>query len=116
MMAVRVLTVLDGEGYPLVMPMLSLQRVDVAATIDSPRRAQQAAPLLVCAEGPSADLLESLPDGAPVAACLLTFDVVSFQAKGKWLGSRHFLGAPVGAMAVTSVYAGGPPIPGRRVA
>ncbi|MCG2767579.1 MAG: pyridoxamine 5'-phosphate oxidase family protein [Chloroflexota bacterium] len=124
MMAVRVLAFLDGEGYPLTVPMLSLQPVGVGvkqvapqmATSASSQRAQQAAPLLVCAEGLAADLLESLPDGAPVAASLLTFDVVSFQAKGKWLGSRRFLGAPVGAMAVTSVYAGGPPIPGRRVA
>jgi len=124
MMAVRVLAFLGGEGYPMVVPMLSLQPAGVGAMFASPQmttsalpqRAQQAAPLLVCAEGPAAVLLESLPNGAPVAACLLTFDVVSFQAKGKWLGSRRFLGAPVGAMAVTSVYAGGPPIPGRRVA
>ena len=116
MMAVRVLAFLDGEGYPLTVPMLSLQPVGVGATIASHQRPQQAAPLLVCAEGLAADLLESLPDGAPVAASLLTFDVVSFQAKGRWLGTRRFLGAPVGAMTVTEVYAGGPPIPGRRVA
>jgi len=124
MMAVRVLAFLDSEGYPLTVPMLSLQPVGAGATLASHqiatsashRKAQQAAPLLVCVEGPSADLLESLPNGSPVAASLLTFDVVSFQAKGRWLGSRRFLGAPIGAMAVTSVYAGGPPIPGRRVA
>ena len=71
---------------------------------------------LVCAEGLAADLLEPLPAGMAVAANLLTLDIVSFQAKGQWLGSRRFLGAPVGAMEVTAVYAGGPPIPGRRVA
>ncbi|MBU0511501.1 MAG: pyridoxamine 5'-phosphate oxidase family protein [Chloroflexi bacterium] len=102
MMAVRILTFLDGEGYPLVTPTLSLQPA-------GERR-------LVCAQGLFADMLSSLAAGSPVAASLLTFDVVSFQAKGLWLGSRHFLGAPVGAMSVTSVYAGGPPIPGRRVA
>ena len=85
-------------------------------TSASSQRAQQAAPLLVYAEDPSADLLEPLPDGAPMAACLLTFDVVSFQAKGRWLGTRSFLGAPVGAMTVTAIYAGGPPIPRRREA
>ena len=89
-------------GYPVVVPALSLQ----PAAEDT----------LVCAEGLVADLLAPLPADAPVAASLLTLDVVSFQAKGRWLGSRRLLGQPVGAMAVTAVYAGGPPIPGRQVA
>ncbi len=62
------------------------------------------------------DMLEFVDPGFPVAASLLTFDAVSFQAKGRWLESRKFLSAPVGFMSVTSVYAGGPPIPGRQVA
>ena len=100
--AVRVLAYLDDEGYPLAVPALSLQPAGESA--------------LVCAAGLAADLLEPLPAGTPVAANLLTLDIVSFQAKGQWLGSRRFLGAPIGAMAVTAVYAGGPPIPGRQVA
>ncbi len=102
MTAVRVLAFLDGEGYPLATPALSLQPAGESA--------------LVCAEGLFADMLKPLVAGDPVAASLLTFDVVSFQAQGRWLGSRRLLGAPVGAMSVTSVYAGGPPIPGRQVA
>jgi len=100
--AVRVLAFLDDAGYPLTAPVLSLQPAGESA--------------LVCAEGLFADLLEPLPAGIPVAASLLTLDIVSFQAKGRWLGSRCLLGAPVGAMTVTAVYAGGPPIPGRQVA
>ena len=38
---------------------------------------------LVCAEGLMADVLERLSTGTPVAASLLTLDVVSFQAKGR---------------------------------
>jgi len=90
------------SGYPVVVPALSLQ----PAAEDT----------LVCAGGLVADLLAPLPADAPVAASLLTLDVVSFQAKGRWLGSRRLLGQPVGGMAVTAVYAGGPPIPGRQVA
>jgi hypothetical protein len=100
--AVRVLAFLDGEGCPLPLPILSLQPAGERA--------------LVCAQGLASDLLWSLPAGAPVAANLLTLDVVSFQAKGRWLGGRRLLGLPIGAMAVTAVYAGGPPIPGRQVA
>jgi len=56
--------------------------------------------------------LTRLPAGAPVAASLLTLDIVSFQAKRRWQGTRRVLGQFVGAMTVAEVYAGGPPIPG----
>jgi hypothetical protein len=36
--------------------------------------------------------LASLPTGAPVAGDFLTLDVISFQAKGWWLGNRRLLG------------------------
>jgi hypothetical protein len=102
LMAVRILTFLDSDGYPLVIPTLSLQ--------------PSGEDTLVCAPGSFGDILQLLDSGSPVAASLLTFDAVSFQAKGRWLEQRKFLGAPVGFMSVTSVYAGGPPIPGRQVA
>ena len=102
MTAVRVLAFLDGDDYPRVVPVLSLQPAGESA--------------LICAAGVSADPLELLSPGTPVAANLLTLDIVSFQAKGHWLGSSRFLGAPLGTMSVTAVYAGGPPIPGRQIA
>jgi hypothetical protein len=102
MTAVRVLAHLDEDGYPLVVPVLSLQPAGERA--------------LVCAQGITAAHLAPLEPGAPVAANLLTLDVVSFQAKGRWLGTRRLLGSPIGRMSVESVYAGGPPIPGRRIA
>jgi hypothetical protein len=102
MMAVRVLAMLDEAGYPAVVPVLSLQPAGESA--------------LVCATGLAAGRLDPRPPGTPVAASLLTLGAVSFQTKGQWLGSRRLLGASVGTMAVTAVYAGGPPIPGRRVA
>jgi len=102
MTALRVLAFLDGKGYPRVALLLSLQPAGARA--------------LAWAGGPDGELLAELPPGTPVAACLLTLDIVSFQAKGRWLGGRRLLGVPTGRMAVTSVYAGGPPIPGRQVA
>ncbi len=99
--ALRVLAFLDDAGVPLTAPVLSLQPVG--------------ARVLAGACGLAADWLAGIPAGAPVAASLLTLDIVSFQAKGRWLGVRRVLGRPVGAMAVAEVYAGGPPIPGGRV-
>jgi len=89
-------------GYPVVAPLLSLQPAGDRT--------------LVCAEGRAAGLFAGLEAGTPVAANLLTQDVVSFQAKGRWLGSRRRFGATLGAMDVTALYAGGPPMPGRRIA
>jgi hypothetical protein len=102
MTALRVLACLDADGYPLALPALSLQPAGESA--------------MVCRIDPNAEELVELPAGAPVAANLLTLDVVSFQVKGEWRGCRRTLGAPIGTMAVQEVYAGGPPIPGRRVA
>ncbi len=107
MSAIRVVAFVDSMGYPMVVPVLSLQPATAGDGKES---------LLVCAQSLAAPWLETLPAGTAIAANLLTPDVVSFQTKGKWLGSRHFLGASLGAMAVTAVYAGGPPIPGRQVA
>jgi hypothetical protein len=102
MTAVRVLAFLDRDGGPHAVPVLSLQPAGPHG--------------LACAHGLAAGALASLAPGDPVAASLLTLDVISFQAKGRWLGSRRLLGAPVGALSVSAVYAGGPPIPGGRVA
>jgi len=99
--ALRVLAFLDDDGVPLTAPVLSLQPVGART--------------LVGACGLSADWLTRLPAGAPVAASLLTLDIVSFQAKGRWQGTRWVLGQFVGAMTVAEVYAGGPPIPGQRI-
>jgi hypothetical protein len=91
-----------APGYPVVAPVLSLQPAGGRA--------------LVCAEGRAAGLLAGLSAGAQVAANLLTMDVVSFQVRGRWLGEQRRLGVRLGAMSVTEVYAGGPPMPGRRIA
>lgn len=100
--AVRTLAFFDPTGHPLAVPAMSLQPVGDRA--------------LVCAQSLAADEIGNLQPGAPVAASLLTLDIISFQVKGHWLGGRRLLAAPVGAMAVAAVYAGGPPIPGGQVA
>ena len=56
----------------------------------------------------------TLPTPSPMvqaAANTLTFEAVSYQAKGHWLDGEN-----PGRLLVQEVYAGGPPIPGGRVA
>jgi hypothetical protein len=102
MTAIRAIAFLDDEEYPVVVPVLSLQPAGES--------------VLICAQGPLAGPLDTLNPGTAVAASLLTPEIVSFQAKGLWLGAHRLLGTRMGSMSVTAVYAGGPPIPGRQIA
>ncbi len=94
MMAVKVLAWLDEDDYPIAVPVLSLQptRQDVLV-------------------GRTNSRLPVPRSGVPAAANILTFDAISYQAKGSWFGQGN-----VGRLLVQEVYAGGPPIPGGRVA
>jgi hypothetical protein len=94
MVAVKVITWVGEDGYPEIVPMLSLQPAGRGALVGW--RAAEGAP---CP-----------PEGAPVAANILTFEAISYQAKGRWLA-----GARAGAIEVSEVYAGGPPLPGGRL-
>ena len=94
MIAVKVLAWVDGDGYPAVVPALSLQPAFERLLVGRTMR-----PLPV----PTED--------APVAANILTFEAISYQAKGRWKGDGR-----TGALRVQEIYAGGPPIPGGRVA
>jgi hypothetical protein len=92
--AVKVLAWLSDDGYPQAAPALSLQP-----------------------SGPGRMVWRRTPDvawppaGARLAANILTFDAVSYQVKGRCAKGR--LG---GELLIEEAYAGGPPIPGGRVA
>ncbi len=93
MVAVKVLAWIGQDGYPTVLPALSLQPAGERAMVYW--RGPQAGP----------------PLGAPVAANVLTFAAVSYQAKGRCTETGRAC-----SFQVEEVYAGGPPIPGGRVA
>ncbi|MBI5034450.1 MAG: pyridoxamine 5'-phosphate oxidase family protein [Chloroflexi bacterium] len=94
MIAVKVLAWISDEGYPMIVPTLSMQ----------PAGAEN----LVCRTVPT---LPHPPTDAQVATNILTFEAISYQAKGKWE-----LYGDTGKIRVQEVYAGGPPLPGGRVA
>jgi hypothetical protein len=94
MVAVKVLAWTGSDGYPLVRPCLSLQPYgerDLGGWMRS--------------------RMPSPPAGSLVSANILTFEAISYQAKGRWTSRGS-----TGRLAVTEVYAGGPPLPGGRVA
>jgi len=94
MAAVKVLTWVGKDGYPVVIPALSLQ----------PARAEN----LICWKGTRFPEPE---EGGRVASNILTLEAISYQVKGRWAGARS-----TGRIQVQEVYAGGPPLPGGRLA
>ena len=94
MAAVKVLAWIGEDGYPIVIPALSLQ----------PAGRQT----LICRK---AAQLPEPPSNARVASNILTFEAISYQVKGRWTG-----GGRTGAVQTQEFYAGGPPIPGGRIA
>nr|MBC7244002.1 pyridoxamine 5'-phosphate oxidase family protein [Chloroflexota bacterium] len=94
MIAVKVLTWVGEDGYPIVIPALSLQPSGETN--------------LVCRKSTR---FPEPPLGSLVAANILTFEAISYQVKGRWVGSGK-----TGIIRVQEVYAGGPPLPGGRVA
>jgi hypothetical protein len=95
MAAVKVLAWIGEDGYPSVIPALSLQPAGEKS--------------LMCWKG--SGKFPSPPTDAVVATNILTFEAISYQAKGHWQAT-----ARSGLIRVQEVYAGGPPIPGGRVA
>jgi hypothetical protein len=93
MVAVKVLAWIGEGGYPAVAAALSLQPAGEGK--------------LLCWMGAGGG-----PEpGAEVASNILTFEAISYQVKGRWVGRGR-----TGAIQVQEVYAGGPPLPGGRVA
>ena len=93
MAAVKVLTWVRDDGYPVVVPALSLQ----------PAGGQS----LICWKGTR---LPEPPQGALVAANVLTAEAISYQVKGRWQRGER-----TGLIEAEEFYAGGPPIPGGRL-
>lgn len=94
MIAVKVLAWIGEDGYPIIVPTLSMQPVG--------------AENLICRTVPT---LPHPPTDIQVATNILTFEAISYQAKGKW--NLH---GDTGKIRVQEIYAGGPPLPGGRVA
>jgi hypothetical protein len=98
MAAIKVLAWVRGDGYPLIVPALSLQ----------PKGERELVGRLHDRLGSPQPLP---PTGAPVATNVLTAEAISYQAKGRWEQSGK-----TGTIRVQAVYAGGPPLPGGRIA
>jgi len=100
--AAKFLAYLDSDGYPDIVPVLSLIPADEQ--------------IFVFSAGPAAPALAALSPGAKVAASVLTFEPLAYQIKGEFLGAERSLGRLAGVVAVQEVYSASPPLPGQRIA
>lgn len=94
MAAVKVLAWIGPDGYPQVIPSLSLQPAGQGRMVYRKKTG---------ALSPAAQAL--------VAANILTSEAISYQTKGRWSESDR-----LGVIQVEEIYAGGPPYPGGRIA
>jgi hypothetical protein len=94
MAAVKVLAWVGPDGYPKVIPSLSLQPARQKKLVYWKKAGFPS---------PAAQAL--------VAANILTFEAISYQTKGRWSDSDRS-----GVIQVEEIYAGGPPYPGGRIA
>jgi len=95
MAAVKVLAWIGEDEYPMIIPALSLQPAGERTLMGWFKKNELPKP----------------KEGAKVASNILTFEAISYQAKGLWkpFGNN-------GAIQVQEVFAGGPPYPGGKVA
>ena len=99
--AVKFLAFVEEDGYPTMVPALSMQP-------SSPEK-------LVFNFGPFGRELSRLAPGSQVAATVLTTDPISYQIKGSFEGARGVLFGKIGRISVREVYSACPPVPGRRL-
>lgn len=96
--AIKMLAYCDEDGYPDILPALSLLPADERTLVFRP-------------PPPG-----TLAVGKPVAACVITFEPVAYQIKGRFVGIRGGIGGQIGLIAVNEVYSACPPLPGERLA
>jgi predicted pyridoxine 5'-phosphate oxidase superfamily flavin-nucleotide-binding protein len=98
----KFLAYLDDDGYPDIVPVLSL----------IPAGEQT----FVFSSGLAGPVLAGLSPGAKVAASVLTFEPLAYQIKGQFVEAERSLGRLAGVVAVQEVYSASPPLSGQRIA
>ncbi len=95
--AAKFLAYLGPDGYPDIVPALSLTPAGDRALVFAGSAA-------------------GLERRAAVAAAVLSAEPVAYQVKGRFLGMERGVAGSVGAIEVLEVYSGSPPLPGERLA
>ena len=99
--AVKVIAFRGQDGYPRIVPVLSLM----------PSRAAN----MIFRSGTYASQLQELLSGSRIAASVLTMEPLAYQVKGVYVGPKL---TPLGSMEqlrIDEVYSASPPLSGQRI-
>ena len=99
--ALKVLAWKGEDGYPVVVPALSLFPTPSTTMLFGTRVI--------------ADQLSGVPAGTRMAANVVTLDPISYQVKGTYEGTTGPLSGKLGRLTVDEVYSASPPLPGEPI-
>lgn len=99
--AVKILSYVREDGYPVCLPLMSSQPIDSAN--------------LVFGLGCTPDLIKDMPEKTFCAVNVVTFDPVSYQIKGTFQGYAGTLFGKKGVINVEQVWCTSPPLCGERI-
>ena len=93
----KFISYIDGDGYPVVLPVIQTQ------TLDSNR--------VVFALGAFSQDLKQIPAGVRMAVYGMSFDMETVLMRGTFDGIHPVAGIPAGAVTIDWVYNSMPPVP-----
>ncbi len=101
LMGVKFLAYIDTDGYPGIIPLLSLFPADGRK--------------LIFGTSISSEAIGRLKFSEKVAASVITSDPVAYQVKGSFQGIKRYWGIKVGVIDIDELYSASPPLPGERI-
>jgi len=99
--AVKLVSFQGDDGYPRIIPALSMRPVSSSEVIFG-------------LHGFEKDWAAVAPN-TEVAATVITFDPIAYQIKGTYTGPRKWPAGTLGGIRVSEVYSASPPVPGKRL-
>jgi hypothetical protein len=97
--AVRAISYIDTDGYPVIIPCIQLQAADHNRLVFPPSVLK--------------DDLIKIPSNSKVAVFGMNFDFANQLVKGTYLGFKKFRGIKFGVIEIEEIYNSAPPIVGK---
>ena len=97
--AVRAISYIDTDGYPVIVPCIQLQAADHNRLVFPPSVLKE-------------DLMK-IPPNSKVAVFGMNFDFANQLVKGSYLGFKKFRGIKFGVIEIEEIYNSAPPIVGK---
>ena len=97
--AVRAISYIDDDGYPVIVPCIQLQAADHNRLVFPPSVLKED--------------LNKIPPNSKVAVFGMNFDFANQLVKGTYLGFKKFRGIKFGVIEIEEIYNSAPPVVGK---